>query len=227
MTIASSIPVNARTKTKVGRPRSGTATERHARLLEQSLNLLMTEGVAHTSMARIATYCGVSTRTLYARYTDKYALLIAGMQHMMEQDVLVMESLGHLQAQSLHQMLTNIGRFILSRVLEPKMLSFFKIGLTEVAHFPQIAREMKAVGPERVFQLLAERLSAYADKGELPILNFNQAAESYCELLIAGPRMKALFGGLPADWDREAHLHFTVSLFLNGITGMKADHAQA
>lgn len=214
-------------KPKLGRPRMGTAQERHAFMLEQSLALFMTEGVAHTSMGRIAAHCGVSTRTLYARYAHKHDLLIAAMQHMMAREVMLIEGLGDLQTQSLQVVLMNIGRFILGRVLEPKMLSFFKIGLTEVADFPEIARQMKALGPERIFQLLADIFKVYADKGELPIVNFNQAAESYCELMIAGPRNKALFGGLPDDWDQEAHVQFVVSLFLNGITGMKADHALA
>lgn len=211
----------AKRSSKVGRPKLGTERERHDQWLTQAMDLLMREGVANTSMARIAAYCGVSTRTLYQHYANKYALLIAAMKHMIEQDALLIGEIGQFRDQSLAQVLTEISRFILNRVLEPKILSFFKLSLTEVGLYPEIAREMKAVGPERIFQLLAEIFQEYATKGALPQVNFIQAAESYCELLVAGPRMKALFGGLPADWDAEAHIAFVVQLFLNGLQGMK------
>jgi TetR/AcrR family transcriptional regulator, mexJK operon transcriptional repressor len=214
-------------KPRAGRPKSGTAPERHAQLLTQALDLLMTEGVAQTSVARIASHCGVSTRTIYERYGNKYALLIAAVKHMVEQDVSAMVQVDHLHQQSLAEVLTQIGRFILGRVLEPRMLSFFRIGVSEFHHMPELARAVKAVGPERIHQMLAEIFSVYAARGELPAVNFVQAAESYCELLIAGPRTKALFGALPANWDAEAHIGFVVTLFLKGISGMESDNADA
>lgn len=214
-------------KTRVGRPRAGTAQERHTLLLEQALTLFMTEGFARTSMARIAATCGVSTRTIYARFSNKDALLVAALRHMVEQDVSAMVNLEHLAEQSLEQVLTNVGRFMLKRVLEPRMLSFYRIGVAEVAHLPELSRAVKAVGPERIQQMLAEVFSFYAARGALPAQHFMRAAESYCELLIAAPRRKALFGLLEEDWDSEAHLAFVVQLFLKGLQGMEPDHAHA
>lgn len=209
-------------KIKAGRPRTGTAQERHTQLLEQALELFMLEGVAQTSVARIASVCGVSTRTIYDRFDNKYALLIAAMKHMVEKDVSAMVKVDHLSSQSLQQVLTDVGRFILGRVLEPRMLSFFRIGVAEVSHVPELARAMKAVGPERIHQMLADIFRAYAAQGLLsPQQNFMQAAESFCELLIAGPRTKALFGVLGPDWNAEAHLQFVVNLFLKGLQGME------
>ncbi|HWU65747.1 MAG TPA: helix-turn-helix domain-containing protein, partial [Methylophilus sp.] len=77
-------------RTKVGRPKSGTEQERHAQLLEQALELFMTEGFTRTSIARIASTCGVSTRTIYERFGNKDELLVAALKHMVEQDVLAM-----------------------------------------------------------------------------------------------------------------------------------------
>ncbi|WP_232410964.1 TetR/AcrR family transcriptional regulator [Methylophilus sp. 5] len=208
-------------KAKVGRPKSGTAQERHIHLLEQALELFMTEGVARTSIARIASSCGVSTRTIYERFSNKDELLIAALKHMVEQDVLAMVRTDHLPDQSLAQVLTHISRLILNKVLDPRMVSFFRIGVSEVSHLPELARAVKSVGPERIHQVLADIFRGYASKGELPAANFLRAAESYCELLIAGPRNKALFGVLDADWDAEAHIAFVVQLFLKGLQGME------
>lgn len=213
-------------KTKVGRPKSGTELERHSQLLEQALALFMTEGVATTSMARIASVCGVSTRTIYERFNNKYELLIAAMKHMVEQDVSAMYQVEHIQNKSLQEVLTDIGRFILNRVLEPRMLSFFRIGMAEVAHLPELSRAIKAVGPERVHQMLADVFSRYANQGVLPQQNFLRAAESYCELLISGPRRKALLGIQAEDWDAEEHIRFVVQLFLRGLEGMGPEHAE-
>ncbi len=212
-------------KVKAGRPKAGTEHERHALMLEQALELFMVEGVSQTSVARIANVCGVSTRTIYERFDNKYALLIAAIKHMVEKDVSAMVQIDNLSNQTLQQVLTDIGRFMLNRVLEPRMLSFFKIGVAEASHLPELARAMKAVGPERIHQMLSDIFSFYAAKNMLPILDFKRAAESYCELLIASPRQKALFGVLGPDWDAEAHLAFVVNLFLHGLQGMEPANA--
>jgi TetR/AcrR family transcriptional regulator, mexJK operon transcriptional repressor len=212
-------------KTKVGRPKSGTEQERHVLLLEQALELFMTEGVAQTSVAHIASVCGVSTRTIYERFNNKYELLIAAMRHMVEQDVSAMFKVEDLPNKSLQQVLTDIGRFVLHRVMEPRMLSFFRIGIAEASHIPELSRAMKTVGPQRVHQMLADIFRFYAVKGVLPEQDFTRAAESFCELLIATPRLKALFGVLEPEWDAEAHVEFVVSLFLRGLEGMEPVHA--
>ena len=105
------------------------------------------------------------------------------------------------------------------------MLSFFRIGIAEAAHIPELSRAMKAVGPQRIHQMLADIFRFYAVQGVLPEQDFMRAAESYCELLIATPRMKALFGVLEPEWDAEAHVAFVVSLFLRGLEGMEPVHA--
>lgn len=212
-------------KVKAGRPKAGTEQERHTLLLEQALEIFMLEGVAQTSIGRIAAACGMSTRTIYERFDNKYALLIAAIQHMVEKDVSAMVQIDHLSHQPLQQVLTDVGRFMLNRVLEPRMLSFFRIGVAEASHLPELSRAMKAVGPERVHQMLADIFSFYAAKALLPSQDFKRAAESYCELLIAAPRQKALFGVLEPDWDAEAHLAFVVNLFLHGLQGMEPTNA--
>jgi TetR/AcrR family transcriptional regulator, mexJK operon transcriptional repressor len=212
-------------KTKVGRPKSGTEQERHVLLLEQALELFMTEGVAQTSVAHIASVCGVSTRTIYERFNNKYELLIAAMRHMVEQDVSAMFKVEDLPNKSLQQVLTDIGHFVLHRVMEPRMLSFFRIGIAEASHIPELSRAMKTVGPQRVHQMLADIFRFYAVQGVLPEQDFTRAAESFCELLIATPRLKALFGVLEPEWDAEAHVEFVVSLFLRGLEGMEPVHA--
>jgi len=212
-------------KARVGRPKAGTAQERHALLLEQALTLFMEEGVAQTSVARIAAVCGVSTRTIYERFDNKHALLIAAIRHRVEQDVSAMVQVDNLSSQTLSQVLTQVGRFMLNRVLEPRMLSFFRIGVAEAAHVPELSRAMKAVGPERIHQMLADIFRFYAARNQLPAQDFKRAAESFCELLIAAPRTKALFGVLDKDWDAEAHLAFVVNLFLRGVQGMESSNA--
>jgi len=187
----------------------------------------MTEGVAQTSMAHIASVCGVSTRTIYERFSNKYELLIAAMRHMVEQDVSAMFKVEDLPNKSLQQVLTDIGRFALNRVMEPRMLSFFRIGIAEASHIPELSRAMKTVGPQRIHQMLADIFRFYAAQGVLPAQDFMRAAESYCELLIATPRTKALFGVLEPEWDAEAHVAFVVNLFLRGLEGMEPVHAES
>lgn len=205
------------TKSRAGRPKAGTEKERQEHLLEQALMLFMTEGVAQTSIARIASVCGVSTRTIYERFDNKYALLVAAIKQMVERDVSAMHRVEDLEHKSLHAVMTDIGRCILMRVMEPHMLSFFRIGISEIARIPELGKTMKEIGPQRIHRMLADIFAFYALRGEITAQNHMQTAEAFCEMLISGPRTKALLGALESDWDAEQHLQFTIHLFMHGI----------
>ena len=72
---STTIPVE--TPVRPGRPRSLAADEA---IRDATLELLATEGYANLTMSGVATQAGVSTATLYRRWTSKLDLVIAVLQ---------------------------------------------------------------------------------------------------------------------------------------------------
>ena len=72
---STTIPVE--TPVRPGRPRSLAADEA---IRDATLELLATEGYANLTMSGVAAQAGVSTATLYRRWTSKLDLVIAVLQ---------------------------------------------------------------------------------------------------------------------------------------------------
>lgn len=202
---------------KRGRPIAGTEQLRLTQLLDQALEIFMRDGYANTSIAIIAKHCNVSTRTIYEQFENKQGLMIAAVKQLVDRDVIAMQAPIMSADMALEDVLIEIGRFILKRVMEPRMVSFFRIGISEVSRHPELALLMRQNGPERIHQLLADIFARFAERELLAKIDYVKAGEAFCEMLIAGPRTKALFGILENNWNQEAHLQFMVRLFLHGL----------
>ncbi len=208
------LPLNAQ-QPKVGRPKLGTAALRHAHLLDCAMHLFMTQGLAQTSIAKIAKTSGVSTRTIYEKYPNKGALMIAAIKQMVERDITDLQNIEGLHALPPHEALYSLGEKMLLRVLDPNMISFFRFVVNEAKNHQEISNEMIKIGPMRIQKVFEDYLEYLQQTTHT--LAPNQSAPVFCEMLIGEPRFKALFGNLDQDLDMTAHIKFVVEVFLNGI----------
>jgi AcrR family transcriptional regulator len=210
------------TKHKVGRPRLGTEQERHDALLDHALDIFMQEGYGRASIAKIAQTAGISTRTIYEHYQNKAELMLASVSRMIEKDVADLQSIPSMDAMTTQAALNALGEKMLKRVMNKDLISFYRMGVAEAIHMPEVASKMKAIGPLRVQGVIANYLRKQASQDLLPQQDFAKAAALFCEMLIAEPRNKALFGILEKDWDAKQHIAYVVDVFLNGIANAKA-----
>jgi AcrR family transcriptional regulator len=208
-------------KYKVGRPRLGTEQERHDALLDHALGIFMQEGYGRASIAKIAQSASISTRTIYEHYQNKAELMLASVSRMIEKDVADLQSIPSMEAMTTNAALNALGEKMMKRVMSKELISFYRMGVAEAIHMPEVATKMKAIGPLRIQSVIADYLRKQASQGLLPNQDFAKAAALFCEMLIAEPRNKALFGVLEKDWDPKAHIAYVVSVFLNGITSAK------
>jgi len=208
-------------KPKVGRPKAGTEVERNDYLLDQALALFMHQGFANTSIAKIAEAAGVSTRTIYERYKNKAELMLASVDRMIDTDISELQGIENLEQMCCRDGLIALGEFMLAKVMQPNMISFYRMGVAEAMHFPELNKLMES-GPKRIQAVLADYLYRHAETNGFSALDFEQAAALFLEMLFAEPRNKALFGCLEADWNAKAHVVFVVQVFLYGIADRRS-----
>ncbi|MGZ4992609.1 MAG: TetR/AcrR family transcriptional regulator [Methylobacter sp.] len=205
-------------KPKVGRPKAGTEAGRNDYLLDQALALFMRQGYANTSIAKIAAAAGVSTRTIYERYKNKAELMLASVERMVETDISELQRIENLEQMSCHDGLIALGENMLDKVMQPDMISFYRMGIAEAMHFPELRERMETTGPKRIQAVIADYLRRHNEADGLLATDCERAAALFLEMLFAEPRNKALFGCLEADWDARSHVLFVVRVFLYGIT---------
>ena len=110
--VLNSDPNLAATKPRVGRPRRGTEAERTDLLIAAATRAFLRDGYGSTSIDKVASEAGVSTRTIYERFKNKGDLLGAVISRLVERDmetVLATEELDRLEPR---QALTRIGEMI-------------------------------------------------------------------------------------------------------------------
>jgi AcrR family transcriptional regulator len=206
---------------KVGRPKLGTSQQRVEHLLDYAMQVLIAHGFRKSSISQIAQAAGVSTRTIYEKYQNKGELMLATVEHMVERDVSEMQSIERLNELPLKEALHLLGCKILSRVLDPSLISLFRMGVSEAMYYPEIAEKMKRIGPMRIQSVIGTYLQLQISKGIMPTIDVERSATLFCEMLISEPRTLSLFGTLPKDWMLTQHVQFVVQVFLTGINGLK------
>src|SRR5580700_7373984 len=128
---------------RVGRPRRGTEAERNDALIAAATQVFLRDGYGGSSIDKMASEAGVSTRTIYERFKNKADLLGAVTTRLVERDmtsVLATEDLGRLQPK---QALTAIGQVITGRACDPNSAALFRILATEAHRFPELAAKMR------------------------------------------------------------------------------------
>jgi hypothetical protein len=107
---------------------------------------------------------------------------------------------------------------MLAKIMQPDMISFYRMGVAEAMRFPELTKLMETTGPKRIQAVIVDYLYRQSETKSLPKQDLECAAALFLEMLFAEPRNKALFGFLPADWNAKSHAEFVVQVFLYGIT---------
>lgn len=197
-----------------GRPTAAGSAARTERILAAATVRLLRDGFAALSLEAVAAECGVSKRTLYARFPGREALtlaivrrLVAGWQ----------PGFGALLTGRLPAALEAAARRILAVATTPEAMALRRLLVAEGARFPALAEAAQGGGARTGIEALADLLLAHR-----PGLGPAQAgflAEQFQHLVVAGPLARAMTGAGPALTDAEAArwCRDSVALFLNGV----------
>jgi AcrR family transcriptional regulator len=151
---------------------------RPAELLEAALTLFVEKGYAATRSEEVARAAGVSKGTLYLYFPSKEELLKAVIQHFLANEV----SAGAEEAAALdgptQQVMTELLVPWWTRIYDGPASGVFKLVLTEVRNFPEIAEffMQRVVTPGEA--LVRELLQRGVARGEFDVPNVDAAVHS-------------------------------------------------
>jgi len=216
-------PESSPEKPRVGRPRSGTEAERLDVLLAAATTIFLKEGYGLTSIARIARAAGVSTRTIYEKFSNKSALLVEVVKRLAVSELTKALENGVLDDCTPEHALTALGNIIVTRVTSTEATSLYRLGLAEVARIPDLAKKVVQAGPMCTETLVARYLEAQMRRGTLQMEDPVEAAQLFISMVAAIPLQHALFGLTQQIGQQglEYHIQSAVKLFLHGTMPRK------
>jgi TetR/AcrR family transcriptional repressor of mexJK operon len=199
-----------------GRPTREDAAALGDRIVAVATDLFLGQGFGATSIEAVAGAAGVSKRTFYHRFRDKPDLFRAVVRRLIARWAATSEAELIVATEPIEETLLKAARRILAAALSPEALQLYRLLIAEAPRFPELAliiNEQSASAGQRLGQYLAGEARA----GRLALDDPAFAAEQLINMVLAGPRRRALGLGpamKPAELDR--WLRRSVALFLKG-----------
>ena len=158
----------------VGRPRDH---EKARAILDAGWALFLENGVEATAIEAIAAKAGVSKVTLYSHYPDRTALFKAAVLREMERIEQAQGVNSPNPAQPIAEALYVFGLGIMTFLTTKPAIDFYSVVAGELRRHEDLARAFYELGPGRTRANLAALLVAGMERGELNLLDPQQAAE--------------------------------------------------
>jgi TetR/AcrR family transcriptional regulator, mexJK operon transcriptional repressor len=203
---------------RVGRPRRGTEATRNDTLIASATQVFLRDGYGGSSIDKVASEAGVSTRTIYERFKNKADLLGAVITRLVERDMAAILDTKELDRLEPRQALTAIAQTITGRFALPDSAALLRILAMEAQRFPELAAKMRTNGKARLDHAVAEYLRGQVQLGTLRLADPDRAASLFLQM-ICGEMKECMLFGTEADLaqlDFAAHINMVVDLFLNG-----------
>lgn len=195
--------------------------ERPQELLDAALQLFVERGFASTRMEEVAARAGVSKGTLYLYYESKAELLKAAIRERLSNEIEAgaLEVAQHVGSHG--ELLRNLLAHWWLRVLDSPASGVFKLIITEVRSFPEIAeyyiREVVEPGSQLIGGVLRRGIAA----GEFRAVDVDAAVHSLVlPMVMLCVHKHSLGACAPIDAlpDPKLFVHQHIDLVLDGLT---------
>jgi len=197
-----------------GRPTRSEAAEIGERILEVATELFLRDGFGATSIEAVAAACRMSKRTFYHRFRDKPDLFRAVVRRLIATWAQPFEA-RLVAGGTFDDVLVAAAQQILAAALSPEALQLYRLLIAEAQRFPELQRivaESSATSNGR----LAEIFVREAERGTFAS-DPRFAAEQFINLVVAGPRRRALgLGPAMSAAELDQWASRAVRLFLDG-----------
>lgn len=199
---------------------------RPQQLLDAALELFAEKGFAATRAEEVAQRAGVSKGTLYLYYPSKEELLKAVIREHLSSRI----AAGAAAAEKHRGPVAELLREVFSRwwleVYDGPTSGVFKLIVTEVRNFPDIAEFYVAEVIQPAESLIARMLQRGIDSGEFDALDIPTVVHSLClpmvMLCVYKHSLGACLGGQHEDFDPRSFVRAHVDLVVRGLLRAKA-----
>ena len=187
------------TKAAAGALDEGRSARKRQAILDAAATVFLGRGYLGTSMDEIAARAGVSKQTVYKHFTDKERLFVEIVVATVDEisdpvhdEVLqLIDSPGH----DLEGELRELGRRLLARVLQPRVLALRRLVIGEASRFPELGRAFYERGPGRTIDALTQAFDGLAARGVLRLEDPRLAAAHFNWLVMSVPINAVMFLG--------------------------------
>lgn len=202
------------------------SAEKRDQILAGAAAVFASDGYEGASMAHIALEANVSKGTLYNYFPSKAALFSAYIAGECSRKLI------HIFDDAVHTgdpaaELRDIGLSFLRMAMSPIACTIYRVVVSEVAKFPELARAFFDAGPARAIRHLAEWLAEETRRGRLHVPDPEFAAEQFFALcqtrLVMRQKLGMLTDPTPAEVERV--IDASVEMFLRTYGKESSDAA--
>lgn len=209
-------------------PRRRRKQARPQELLDAALSLFVEKGFAATRAEEVALRAGVSKGTLYLYYPSKEELLKAVIAHYLSARIAEGAALAAGHQGPVAPLLRRVLIAWWGELYDSPASGVFKLVITEVRNFPEIAQFYIHEVVEPAHRLLGQAIALGVAQGEFRDVNLEDAVHSLVLPLIMLCLHRHSLGACAADWrlDPARFIGAHVNLVLDGlIQPARADEA--
>ncbi|MEW5421586.1 TetR/AcrR family transcriptional regulator [Amorphus sp. 3PC139-8] len=177
-----------------GRPSKGAAEATSKRILDVAAAKFAAQGFAGTSVEKVASECGVGKDTLYRRFPSKLALFDAVVEHLRSQTLERLDS-EIAEAAAIGDAMTRLkrlARWFLTINLDPEMVAFKRIALSEAIVFGAQRSDPEQGDP--IFDRLVAHVGEAQKTGALRAEDPAFLAGHLLNCIVFGPSNDAMLG---------------------------------
>lgn len=202
-----------------GRLSAAQAAELPDRLLDAALKAFAEHGFADTTMDQIARAAGASTKTIYARYSNKVDILRAVIARMVNRTIE-----GHQLAAPLDANDSDPREFLVSLCVQTCMriateaAPLNRLAISEGHRLPELLR-LHAMATEIGAGHIHDGLKLWHGKGlltDLEVADLKPAADLCLSMATDWIRINTSLGGAPNRAEVEQRVGFAIDMFLRG-----------
>jgi AcrR family transcriptional regulator len=180
-------------------PEPGRSARKRKAILDAAATIFLRQGYLGTSMDEIAAQAVVSKQTVYKHFADKERLFVEIVVAAVDEisDPVHEEVLQLVDSRSpdLERNLGELGRRLLTRVLQPRVLELRRLVIGEASRFPELGRVFYERGPGRTIDALTQAFEGLAARGVLRLEDPRLAAGHFNWLVMSVPINAAMFLG--------------------------------
>jgi AcrR family transcriptional regulator len=212
------------TKKKISKPRGGPgrlsaedAAKLPDRLLDAALELFNERTFADTTMEQIARRAGASTKTLYARYADKAAVVDAVVDRIIKQALEAHAAATSIDPRQVDPrvFIIGLGTRIVTQI-SGEAAGLINIALSEARRFPIITKQYNAT-LARGRGLFQHALELWHQDGLLPdLVNPEMAAMLLISMMTDMARIRTAMGEPMTKAEIDAYVPYAADMFLRG-----------
>lgn len=205
-------------RASAGRPTAAQAEMRHLELLEESLNLFLTQGFELTTMDAIADAMHMTKRTIYGLYPNKEALFKAALNHAIASNLVPVDKLREMETDDLESTLFELAHTMVLNYVSPRGLRLHRVVNAESYRFPELTWLIYEKDTRPAVEYLKDLFARHAGTDLVDIERPEATGALFFSMAVGAPARAYLSGAPLADAvDLDDYIRYSVRLFLNGV----------